>query len=82
MTMIHALLKVIIDIVKYVESMVEDFPVKISKISKTPAAEIYWILVLENYWIKENQKLITLQWQRDYFYVKDQDLTYNLPLLC
>ena len=25
--------------VKYVESMVEDFPVKISKISKTPAAE-------------------------------------------
>ena len=31
--------KVIIDMVKYVESMVEDFPVKISKVSKTPAAE-------------------------------------------
>ena len=31
--------KVIIDMVKYVESMVEDFPVKINKISKTPAAE-------------------------------------------
>ena len=31
--------KVIIDMVKYVESMVEAFPVKISKISKTPAAE-------------------------------------------
>ena len=29
--------KVIIDMVEYVESMVEDFPVKISKISKTPA---------------------------------------------
>ena len=31
--------KVIIDMVKYVESMVEAFPVKISKISKTPAVE-------------------------------------------
>ena len=31
--------KVIIDMVKYVEPMVEDFPVKISKASKTPAAE-------------------------------------------
>ena len=31
--------KVIIDMVKYVESMVEDFPVKISKVSQTPAAE-------------------------------------------
>ena len=31
--------KAIIDMVKYVESMVEDFPVKICKISKTPAAE-------------------------------------------
>ena len=31
--------KVIIDMVKYVDSMIEDFPVKLSKISKTPAAE-------------------------------------------
>ena len=31
--------KVIIDMVKYVESLVEDFPVQISKITKTPAAE-------------------------------------------
>ena len=31
--------KVIIDMVKYVESMIEDFPVKISKVSKSPAAE-------------------------------------------
>ena len=31
--------KVIIDMTKYVESMVEDFPVKISKVSKSPAAE-------------------------------------------
>ena len=31
--------KVKIDMVKYVESMIEDFPVKINKISKTPAAE-------------------------------------------
>ena len=31
--------KVKIDMVKYVESMVEDFPVKIRKISKTPAAK-------------------------------------------
>ena len=31
--------KVMIDMVKYVESMIEDFPVKISKISKTPAAD-------------------------------------------
>ena len=31
--------KVKIDMVKYVESMIENFPVKISIISKTPAAE-------------------------------------------
>ena len=31
--------KLKIDMIKYVESMIEDFPVKISKISKTPAAE-------------------------------------------
>ena len=31
--------KVIIDMVKYVESIIEDFPGKINKISKTPAAE-------------------------------------------
>ena len=31
--------KVKIDMIKYVESMIENFPVKISKISKTPAAE-------------------------------------------
>ena len=31
--------KMKINMVKYVESMIEDFPVKISKISKTPAAE-------------------------------------------
>ena len=31
--------KVKIDMVKYVESMIEDFFVKINKISKTPAAE-------------------------------------------
>ena len=31
--------KVKIDMVKYVESMIEDFLVKINKISKTPAAE-------------------------------------------
>ena len=31
--------KVKIDMVKYVESMIEDFPEKINKISKTPAAE-------------------------------------------
>ena len=31
--------KVKIDMVKYVESMIEDFPVKINKISKTPAAD-------------------------------------------
>ena len=31
--------KVKIDMIKYVESMIEDFPVKINKISKTPAAE-------------------------------------------
>ena len=31
--------KVKTDMIKYVESMIEDFPVKISKISKTPAAE-------------------------------------------
>ena len=30
--------KVIIDMVKYVESMIEDFPVKINKISNSPAA--------------------------------------------
>ena len=29
--------KVIIDMVKYVESMIEDFPVKINKVSKSPA---------------------------------------------
>ena len=31
--------KVKIDMVNYVESMIEDFPVKINKISKTPAAD-------------------------------------------
>ena len=31
--------KVKIDLVNYVESIIEDFPVKISKISKTPAAD-------------------------------------------
>ena len=31
--------KVKIDMVKYVESMIEDFPVKINKFSKTQAAE-------------------------------------------
>ena len=31
--------KVIIDMVKYVESMIEDFPLKISKVSNSPAAE-------------------------------------------
>ena len=31
--------RVIIDIVKYVELMIEDFPVKISKVSKSPAAK-------------------------------------------
>ena len=74
--------KVKIDMVKYVESMVEDFPVKISKFQKHQQLRIYWILVLGNYWIKENQKLIILQWQKDYFYVKDPDLTYNQQLLC
>ena len=71
-----------IDMVKYVESMIEDFPVKINKISKTPLLKIYWILALGNYCIKENQKLIILQWQKDYFYVKGPDLTYNQQLLC
>ena len=31
--------KMKIDMIKYVESMIEDFPIKISKVSKTPAAE-------------------------------------------
>ena len=31
--------KVKIDMVKYVESMIEDFPVKMNKISKPPPAE-------------------------------------------
>ena len=31
--------KVIIDMVKYVESMIEDFPVKVNKVSKSRAAE-------------------------------------------
>ena len=31
--------KVIIDMVKYVESMIDDFPVKLNKMAKTPAAE-------------------------------------------
>ena len=31
--------KVIIDMVKYVESMIDDFPVKLNKEAKTPAAE-------------------------------------------
>ena len=74
--------KVIIDMVKYVESMIEDFPMKISKISKHQLLRIYCILALGNYLIKQDQKLIILQWQKDYFYVKGPDLTYNQQLLC
>ena len=74
--------KVKIDMVKYVESMIEDFPLKISKISRTPAAENLLDIGTGKLLDKENQKLIILQWQKDYFYVKGPDLTYNQQLLC
>ena len=74
--------KVKIDIIKYVESMIEDFPMKINKISKTPAAENLLDIGTGKLLNKQNQRFIIPQWQRDYFYVKGPDLTYNQQSLC
>ena len=70
-----------IDMVKF-ESMIEDFPVKINKISKTPAADNLLDIGTGKLLNKANSENYHTTVVKGLFYVKDPDLTYNQQLLC
>ena len=74
--------KVKIDMVKYVESMIEDFPVKISKISETPAAENLLDIGTGKLLDKARSEAYHNTEAKGLFLLKNPDLTYNQQLLC
>ena len=74
--------KVIIDMVKYVESMIDDFPVKLNKGAKTPAAENLSDIGTGKLLNKGKQSYTTLLWQKGYFFVRGPGLIYNQLLQC
>ena len=74
--------KVIIDMVKYVESMIDDFPVGLNKEAKTPAAENPLDIGTGTLLTKEKQSYTTLLWQKGCFFVKGLGLIYNQLLQC
>ena len=74
--------KVKIDMVKYVESIIEDFPVKINKISKMPAADNLLDIGTGKLLNKAKSEIYHTTLAKGLFYVKGPDLTYNQQLLC
>ena len=74
--------KVKIDMVKYVESMIEDFPMKIKKISKTSAAESLLDIGTWKILDKARSEVYHTTKAKGLFFEKGQDLTYNQQLLC
>ena len=74
--------KVIIDMVKYVESMIDDFPIKLNKEAKTPAAENLLDIVTGTLLDKGKAEIYHTLWQKGCFFVKGPGLIYNQLLQC
>jgi hypothetical protein len=69
-----------VNMTKYVENMINEFPVKLGKkdVAKTPAGDNLFNLGTEaRIWIRRDPKYSTRSWRKDYSFAKGPYLIFN-----